>query len=704
MKIKYKILISFILILLSTIFNLQNKVQAKSYYIDDMAIQAIVLENGDLEIEQTLKYAFNGSYNGIYITIPTKYKNKEEKISKISDDIYNAQGIELKKVSQIKNGETVEFQKVNYASNGQVRVYTEEIKSDIYKLKVFCPTESGTKTFKLNYILKNICVSHNDIGELYYNFIGGDWECTIKNLKIDIYLPNNQKELKIWGHGPDNGISEIVDNTHVRLKVTDVPTGKYVAGRLLFDKSNIPNAQKISNIDAYNIIYQDEQQIAKISDRKQNYTRNIYLFALTLIIYWVILLIIYEKDKKVELVQVNDEELFQKYNPMIAGCLQGNRDILARDIIAVILNLIENKNINLEIKRVNSECYGYYLSKVPEKENMMDETETIIYNWVFERADTVELSNRLEEIPKDKFASEKFEKLNDITQEKLNQNGANEKKVPVFLRIFNTFLFFITVYVAIKHIMYEGFEIYNGIDILFTIIPILLYMLPITMILIYIPIMIIVNVRHQVTKLVHKVTGQKVVTTSITIIAIFLVIILLTVLIANKANRYIVADEILLCISLIIMLTDNLMLKNSVKMIEDYSKINGLKQKIENYTMMEDRDIEQVTLWGKYLAYSVSFGIADKICKRIKGLYVDDDLLDIINNKKMIDYIFSDYSLFYYNTSLDRRFMRGYTKAISKVASSYGSNSSSGGSGGGFSGGGGFSRRRRLSEEAGGAF
>ena len=59
MKRIYKILISFIFILLLMAFNEQNKVQAKSYYIDDMNIQAIVLENGDLEIEQTLKYTFN---------------------------------------------------------------------------------------------------------------------------------------------------------------------------------------------------------------------------------------------------------------------------------------------------------------------------------------------------------------------------------------------------------------------------------------------------------------------------------------------------------------------------------------------------------------------------------------------------------------------------------------------------------------------
>ena len=39
-----------------------------------MQIEATVQNNGDLQIEQTLKYAFNGEYNGIYITIPTKYK------------------------------------------------------------------------------------------------------------------------------------------------------------------------------------------------------------------------------------------------------------------------------------------------------------------------------------------------------------------------------------------------------------------------------------------------------------------------------------------------------------------------------------------------------------------------------------------------------------------------------------------------------
>ena len=103
---------------------------------------------------------------------------------------------------------------------------------------------------------------------------------------------------------------------------------------------------------------------------------------------------------------------------------------------------------------------------------------------------------------------------------------------------------------------------------------------------------------------------------------------------------------------------------------EDYSKLNTLKYKIENYSMMEDKDIEQVTLWEKYLSYAVSFGIADKIVKRIQGLNLDDDLLNLVNQDSFLDFITSDYYLFYTYTSLDRKFVRAYRNTTGKVISS----------------------------------
>ena len=680
MKIKTKAIIS-LLVIIFFILIANTKVQAKSYYIDDMQIEATVQNNGDLQIEQTLKYAFNGEYNGIYITIPTKYKNQEEVISKISNDIYNASGVFVQDVSLIEDSNEYHYSKVGSAINGNEGVYTTENTYNSCKIKVYSPSVDTKKTFKIKYILQNVCVEHNDVGELYYNFIGGDWQCSIKNLDIDIFLPNNQEDIKIWGHGPDNGYSKIIDNTHAYFNVKNVPTGKYVATRVVFDKSNILSTTKKSNLNAYNLIYQDEQNIAKISDAKKGYTRNIYIFALVLLIYWIILLIIYEKDKKIKLVPYNEDELFKKYNPMLAGCLQGSRDILARDIIGVILNLIEKGNMKFKIDGYSSETTRrsyklYTVSKNPEKENQMDEIEKMVYDWVFQNADKVELSQRLQNMPKEKDANERFKKLNNATQEKLNTIGANQKKVPVFIRVFHTFLFFFTVYISVKHILYEGMEIYDTWSLISTIFIMLIYMLPITMLVIYGVLKIIITVRKKVNKLINKITGQRVVTTTVAIIVIFLIIIILTALFSSNANKYIIADEVLICISLIIMLTDNLMMKNSIRMIEDFSKINCFKDKIENYTMMEDRDIEQVTIWGKYLAYAVSFGIADKIRKRIKDLSLDDDLLELLNNEDILEYIMTDYSFFYYNADLDSRFVESYGKTVGTMISEIGSGSS----------------------------
>jgi len=106
-----------------------------------------------------------------------------------------------------------------------------------------------------------------------------------------------------------------------------------------------------------------------------------------LIVYWIILLLIFERDKKYEVVNLNEEKLFDKYNPLLAGCFQGERDVLPRDILAVILNLIDKKCIKLEIEpsKENNETYDYYISRVHDKENELDIIEEKIYRWVFAR-------------------------------------------------------------------------------------------------------------------------------------------------------------------------------------------------------------------------------------------------------------------------------------------------------------------------------
>ena len=674
---KLKMIVIIVIIMLA-IMIFQNKVEAKSYSVENMDIQATINTDGSVGIEQTLTYKFNGSYNGIYINVPYGYEDKElEDViqeNRINDNLYNGKSVTVTGVSETGT-ETKEYAEVNsgMARNGMNGFYEISDKNNIKQIKVYSPSQDTTKTFRIDYTIYDLCVKHNDIGELYYNFIGGAWEVEIKNLNIDIYLPMNTEGINVWGHGPYNGKCKIISNSHANFKVKNVKPGQYVAARVLFDNYNIQNATKISNIYAKQMIYQDENTIIENKKEKNAFTRNIVIFAICMLIYWIILMLIYEKDKKYMVSNIEEDKLFEKYNPMIAGCIQGSRTILARDIIAVILNLIDKKIINLEFKNAVSgkDNYIYIITKNKQAEEQMDSIEKYVYDWVFENKDMVNLAYRLKDMPKDKLANKKFKELNDLVERNLATLGANQAKVPMIVRAFNMFLFILSIVVVVKHIMFNGYEIYDSATSDYIIIEGIMFiimLLPFFMGLLYLPLNLIVMVRHKINKTVQKISGQKVVTTTISLLILFGVIIVLTAIFSIQ--KYIIADEILICIATILILTDNLMLKNNAIMIEDYSKLNTLKYKIENYSIMEDKDIEQVTLWEKYLSYAVSFGIANKIVKRIQGLNLDDDLLNLVNQDSFLDFITSDYYLFYTYTSLDRKFVRAYRNTTGKVISS----------------------------------
>ena len=535
------------------------------------------------------------------------------------------------------------------------------------------------------------------------------WETNIKRLNIDIYVPNNNSEIRIWGHGPYNGKSSIINNNHVNLYCTDIKPYQYVAGRILFDNSNIAKSSKKSKIDAMPIILSDEKDIIEFKTEKQAYNKKVIGMSICLFVYWIILLFVFEKDKKYNVINIEEDEIFKKYNPLIAGCIQGNRNILARDIISIVINLINKKVINLDLQNKLSDKieYDYIIEKNSENEKNMDGIERFIYNWIFKNNDKVNLVDRLKKMPKEKDANRKFKELNDIASKKLSIEGANQAKVPMCIRVFNIFLFILSVIVVIKHILfnsnYNEYIIRSELNISFYIC-IFIFLLPLFLALLKIPINLIIIIRHKINKTVQRITGKKIVTTVISLIILFGTIIIFTAIISS--SKYLVIDEILICIASIIVLTDNLMLKNSPNMIEDYSKLNALKNKISEYTLLDNKNFEDVILWEKYLSYAISFGIGKEMIKKIEGLNIDDDLNQLLNNINFVQYIYSDYSDFYYYASLDRRFVQEYNRTTNNIfksiGSSYGSDShySGGGgdfSGGGssFSGGGGRGRRRR---------
>ena len=91
------ILVSFIVMIL-----LSSKVEASSgtYSIDEVNMDVVLQKDGSVKINEKLTYNFNGSFNGIYITIPygindNKYDKIRKQTSLINDSFYNARSFSV---------------------------------------------------------------------------------------------------------------------------------------------------------------------------------------------------------------------------------------------------------------------------------------------------------------------------------------------------------------------------------------------------------------------------------------------------------------------------------------------------------------------------------------------------------------------------------------------------------------------------------
>lgn len=640
MKRKLKILVFFIVIIL-IILILQNKVEAESYSIENMNIEATIQDDGSVQIEQEITYKLSGLYSKIPIRIPFNLKDTENEYITKNNNIYNSNDVNIQNIV-LENIEPIASIDDNFLKmNDEDFSYTEKNMDNYKEIELNSTSMNAIKTFKIYYTINNLCVKHNDIGELYYNFIDPYSYIAIKNLNINIYLPNNDSKIRCWENLSYNGELKIIDNKHVNFKVTDLESGKYIAIRMLFDTNNIINSSKESNIDAKRMVLNEEERIFNKKEGIDGVTKYFWITSFCLLIYWIILLFIFEKEKKYTPKTFDEDEIFKKYNPMIAGCIQGSRDILSRDIIAVILNLIDKGIIKLEIKSKNTfqdKKYSYLITKNTELEDNMDEIELFIYNWVFNEKNDTFLEERLEEMSGDADAIEKFLELNELAKKKFSELKVNETKVPKYIRIFNTVIFIFCIFFTFFYLASKG-ELLSDIlhnysnnyqlviRFAFAMFIYATCLFPIFIFFLIMPFGLLIALRANINKILQKITGQKVVTTTICLFVFFGILMILTYFFIPF--KYLIAPEALICILTIILLTDNLMLKHDPSMLEDYNKLNFFKNKIKNYSIMEDKDIEQVVLWGKYLGYAVSFGIADKLLNKIKNLNLDDDLINL---------------------------------------------------------------------------
>ncbi len=114
----------------------------------------------------------------------------------------------------------------------------------------------------------------------------------------------------------------------------------------------------------------------------------------------------------------------------------------------------------------------------------------------------------------------------------------------------------------------------------------------------------------------------------------------------------------------------------------------GLKNYMEDFSLLKEREIPDLVLWEKYLVYATVFGISEKVIKQLKVVYPQIQNLESTSYTYL--YLMSDTRFANgFIEDLNRSTLGAYEKYRSAYSEAHSASSSGSGSGGGFSSGGG---------------
>ncbi|MDO4376507.1 MAG: DUF2207 domain-containing protein, partial [bacterium] len=509
-----------------------------------------ILENGDVLVKEAI--SIDGSYNGFELKLKYKYNGDYE--------IYSADDLEIVKVCESDKTNSLTdigacFSQVDYATKGDSLLYTQSDYDTSTTLMLYNPS-IRKKAFYVEYILKNVVISHNDIAELRLNMLSTDLTEDFDKINIKVNLSKPATDLRAWAHGPLWGNIKLSDNKDYALfTIEDYSRGTGVDIRMTFDKELI-NTEKTTNVDMLDKIIEEETILADQANKERNSVRAllenekrmdkiITIISGTYIISLVVLTIVmynkYDKEYKSAFNNKYYREFPSNDSPEVIEYLI-KKNISTVGYTACILNIIYKKGLIVEPITTTSKVLKKEKTDYILKFNDKNLKEKL----------TIE-EEKLRTYLIDEIGDEKQFKLSD-----LKKVGNTESSARKFIKNYNDWLRDAKKNAETKN-FYEKSK--KGLPILYS----------------FVPILIATFAKRQNTLLV---------------VAVFAGIVFMIYILTIK--------------------------KRSKEGNELFTKWNALKNFMVDFGKFKDKELPEITLWEKYLVYAHVFGIATKLRKTME--------------------------------------------------------------------------------------
>lgn len=638
-KIK-KIITTLIFLILFIILG-NTKSNAGSLYLDNLNFDAKINQDGSMNVTETWDISISET-NTLFKT----FKTDNSKYSSITDV----------EVAEVTNSAEKKFSKVDSLMYHVTKDCYYGMKNSDGNFEIAwgvgLDDSSATKTYKISYKVNDAIAKYQDYAELYWQFVGSDFEVSADKVTGTILLPQNassKEDIKVWGHTEGlNGEIYATATNKIEFEVNNFRAGRYIEIRTLFPTAMITNSGRTYSRERLNEVIEKETVWANEANARRARAENAkkagtVIFVIIVAIIDVLLLrssikIRKEASKKTKIKPSQELEYFREMprkNATPAQAVYVYNEVLStvstnqmgNIFSATLLDLCLKKYIGFEENPSNKKNIIIKILK-KEADDKLEKTEKVILQYIVGAAKGAE-EITIKDVEKymKAHSSNLVELKDDIEKasvRELSQNAIYDENEATEKSNYNT-----------KSVLSFTFVL--------VVIFVILGLLPAFL--------------ESMNEMVMIVGAL-----SIILLSVFKGLSLRKY--ASKINVY------------------------TQKGIDESQMWKGLKKYMEDFSMLDKREIPEIVIWEQFLVYATAFGIADKVIKQLKAVYKE------LGRSFEFDDPSYGYMYFMTNNNFTSSFTNSMSSAFtSAYASNYSSSYSSGsGGGGGFSGGGGGGR------------
>jgi uncharacterized membrane protein len=210
-----------------------------------------------------------------------------------------------------------------------------------------------SRTFTFEYTARDAIVVHEDVAELYYKFIGDEWEFPAGSARITLHLPEGAQEEEVlaWGHGPIHGELDIISPEQISWFVAPLPAKTFLEGRVVFPPQLVSDSVRFSGREALPSIMSEEKRWATQTNLSRFAKKYQVFYSLFLFVPVGLMLFgMWRKANNRGKAYKGDyfRELPGDYPPEIAGYLWHKKQVNNKFLSAGILDLARRGHLRIE--------------------------------------------------------------------------------------------------------------------------------------------------------------------------------------------------------------------------------------------------------------------------------------------------------------------------------------------------------------------